>query len=415
MRFSLIVVLLGLSLLGFTQNKSVLFIGNSYTYYNKLPEMLVDMSAQTGDTLYTESQTPGGTNIQQHASNPVVYEKIRSRAWDLVIIQCQSQEPSFPQGQVENDVFPYVRQICDSIRANHPCAVPLFYMTWGRKNGDQGNCKFFEPLCTYEGMDSMLRLRYLDMGLREKGQVAPVGMVWNTLRSEYPNLELYRADGSHPSFTGSFAAAATFYSMIWDKDPTENGFMGSLSASDANILKTVVKSEVYEVRSKFDFRINPIAEFTYTSKNDSISFLAKDAANEYVWDFGDGRRDTGRVQLHWYPQPGEYTVTLIAKSCERSDTVRMKLTVSQTGNVGNANNWKMKVYPNPTNGWVALEGISVKDSSYLRVLDSRGGWVDGVSIIQPTLLDISRLSAGVYLFIILNENKEKTSFQLTIN
>jgi PKD repeat protein len=291
----------------------------------------------------------------------------------------------------------------------------MFYMTWGRKKGDQGNCQFFDPLCTYEGMDSMLRLRYLDMGDREKGVVAPVGWVWNNLRSDHPGLELYRADESHPSYTGSFAAAATFYTMIWDKDPVSNSYNGSLSESDAQKIKSIVKEEVHQHRDQYDFRIAPVADFTYSPKNDSIAFLAKDVASEFYWDFGDGRTATGRLQYHWYQAPGDYTVTLIAQTCDRADTVRMKLTVTKTGNVGNTNNWNLKVYPNPSNGWVALEGISVKDSSHLRVLDSQGQWVEGVGIIQPTLLDISGLSPGVYLFIILNENREKVSFQLTIN
>jgi hypothetical protein len=91
----LCVLVLGSTLIK-AQPSSVLFIGNSYTYYNTMPETLKDIALSAGDTLYVESITKGGARFSTHANNPEVYQKLRSRNWDYVIIQGQSQEPSFP-------------------------------------------------------------------------------------------------------------------------------------------------------------------------------------------------------------------------------------------------------------------------------------------------------------------------------
>jgi len=92
-------------------------------------------------------------------------------------------------------------------------------MTWGRKNGDQQNCQFFPPLCTYEGMDSLLHERYVMMAQDNQACVAPVGHVWHYLRDHNSDIELYQSDESHPSLAGSYAAACTFYASIFRKSP----------------------------------------------------------------------------------------------------------------------------------------------------------------------------------------------------
>lgn len=58
------------------------------------------------------------------------------------------------------DVFPYAAQLCQLIRQHNPLAEPMFYMTWGRQNGDASNCVVWPAVFTYQGIDSLLQLRY---------------------------------------------------------------------------------------------------------------------------------------------------------------------------------------------------------------------------------------------------------------
>lgn len=152
-----------------------------------------------------------------HANSAAAMTAINADNWNHVVLQAQSQEPSFPIGQVQNEVFPYATILCDAIRANDACTRPVFYMTWGRENGDQQNCAGWPPVCTYEGMDSLLNLRYSMMGEDNEAYVSPVGAVWHYIRDNYPDIDLYAADGSHPSQAGSYAAACTFYAIIFEK------------------------------------------------------------------------------------------------------------------------------------------------------------------------------------------------------
>lgn len=70
--------------------KQVLFIGNSYTAANNLPQMVQQMAESTGDVLFYDAHTPGGARFMQHASNPTVLNKLEAEAWDYVVLQAQS-------------------------------------------------------------------------------------------------------------------------------------------------------------------------------------------------------------------------------------------------------------------------------------------------------------------------------------
>ena len=71
---------------------SVLFIGNSYTYYNDMPGLFQDLSSSLGKATYVDSKVNGGATMQVHANDPVSYQKMNSSNWDYVVLQGQSQE-----------------------------------------------------------------------------------------------------------------------------------------------------------------------------------------------------------------------------------------------------------------------------------------------------------------------------------
>ena len=229
---------------------NVLFLGNSYTATNNLPNIVANIANSMGDYLYTESNTIGGATLQIHSTNTNSNNLIMMGDWDYVVLQEQSQYPSFPLWQVEQDVFPYASQLNQLIEEYNECGQTVFFMTWGRENGDSNNCPNWPPVCTYEGMDDLLQERYLMMANSNEASVSPVGAVWRYIRDSGYDINLYSADGSHPSAIGSYVAGICFYTTLFQKDPTEIPWNGneewSISASDAELIKEAVKLVVYD-------------------------------------------------------------------------------------------------------------------------------------------------------------------------
>lgn len=222
--------------------KTALFIGNSYTYYNDMPILVERLAQSVGDTLVHSESYPGSYRLSQHYELAATQNLIQATNYDYVVLQEQSQRPAKDSALF----FEYVHKF-DSIRQLFsPCGETMLYMTWGRKYGDSNNCADYPDLCTYEGMDSVLSVRYLEAQEKINGLIAPVGKVRNYIVNHYPDMELYISDESHPTAEGSYVSAVTFYTVMFKKDPTLTTYNFSLSDENASIIKQVVKDMVYD-------------------------------------------------------------------------------------------------------------------------------------------------------------------------
>ena len=360
---------------------NVLFVGNSYIYTNNLPQMTANVASSAGYRMTWQSNAPGGCTFMQHCANQSM-TMIRNGGWDFVVLQEQSQYPSFPQWQVEAEVFPYAARLVDSVYAATPCAEPMFYMTWGRRDGDAGNAGEFPVLGTYEGMDSMLYERYMQMAVDNDASVCPVGRVWRYLRTNHPSIELYQSDGSHPSVAGTYAAACSFAVMFFDLDPLTVIYCPtSLSQQDAETIRQAVYTVVYSQLARWR-RPAPQASVVLQGISGHEASLAAHVANAdaLVWHFGDGDSvaTLDSTVSHTYADTGSYTVTLVATRHCMADTVQLVVHIPDTSPVGitaPAPSVAAVVYPNPTadSFTIVINGCMVRPSDGEVTLTSSDG------------------------------------------
>jgi hypothetical protein len=197
------------------QNKSkkvtTLFLGNSYTYVNNLPQLISSIALAHGDTLIFDGNLIGGYTFNNHFTDATSLLKINAKLWDYVVLQGQSQEPSFPPSQVSAQTTPYAIKLDSAVKNNYSCTNTVFYETWGRKNGDAANCGFYPPLCTYTGMQNRLRTSYKKFADTTNSIMAPAGEAFKKSIALNPTLELYDPDQSHPSLSGSYLVACCLY------------------------------------------------------------------------------------------------------------------------------------------------------------------------------------------------------------
>jgi hypothetical protein len=344
-----------------TLTKKVLFLGNSYTASNNLPQMVAELAGSTGDLLSYDANTPGGHRMMGHASNPTSLQKIRANNWDYVVLQAQSQEPSWATQQVEAEVLPYAAQLSDSIRANNLCSEPMFFMTWGRESGDAMNCPIIPWVCTYEGMDSALYANYMRMAMENDATVSPVGAVWRKLRQE-TSIQLYSSDGSHPSYAGSYAAACTFYARIFGKDPRLANWEGQLDPMVADTIRKAAYEVVFDTIT-WEFTLNrAVADFTYTVNDFDLSVDASSSVSDsLLWSISDGTTYSDSVISHVFPDTGSYTVQLVAWKCGKADTLTQSIRVESTGGSTGISSYALRsvqVYPNPVSDRIRLSGIT---------------------------------------------------------
>jgi hypothetical protein len=388
----------------------VLFLGNSYTAVNDLPGMVSSVALSAGDTLIYDSNSPGGYTLQGHSTDAGSLNKIAAGGWDFVVLQEQSQLPSFPIGQVQTEVFPYARKLDSLILLSNPCAETVFYMTWGRKNGDASNCASWPPVCTYEGMDSLLRMRYMMMADDNDAIVSPAGAVWRYIRTKYPQIGLYDMDESHPSVEGTYATACSFYTVMFGKDPQQITFSGTLATNDADLIRTAVKAVVYDsLPFWFVGTYEPKAHFSFSQLQDTVSFSNQSLHTSwYLWDFGDGTGDTAANPVHIYTQNGLYTVVLKTGHCGQEDTATSQIQVVSIGLIPHIQP-VLKLFPNPASDMITMqwpEGVAGKASSLL-IYAPNGQMIRRENIPEGVLqysFFVSSLPAGLWMVSVVGDH-----------
>ncbi len=338
------------------ETKNVLFVGNSYTYYNDLPGMVEQVAASAGKSITTTMIAPGAQSFSGHYWENDGLAYIMRGGWDVVILQEQSGIPAMPDYNMELYCYMYARYLVDTTYDFNPCAEPMFFMTWGYRDGD-GFLALDNPVAgTYEGMDSIIAARYMIMKEMCDASVSPVGRVWRYLYAANPNMGLHGGDGSHPSYAGSYAAACSFYTMLFEDSPLNIAYNGSLPAATAQTIREAAKVVVYDSITKWQ-RHAPVAEIEareVVGMPLTVAFSNRSEADSVcVWTFGDGDGSTEVAPMHTFPEAGTYTVTLKAtRHCMEEAVGTAQIVVGNDGvSIVEAQpQQRLAVYPNPVQG-----------------------------------------------------------------
>lgn len=124
--------------LPFDEKINVLFIGNSYTYYNDMPVIFRSLAISAGyKKAGSVSVTKGAYTLAQFASasDPMgqqVETMLKGTTkFDYIVIQEQSERPASDPALF----YDGVRAMAAKIKQYQPDAKVVLYATWGRKAG----------------------------------------------------------------------------------------------------------------------------------------------------------------------------------------------------------------------------------------------------------------------------------------
>ncbi len=359
-----------------------------------MPAIVDSLANHDGNDLIKDQNTPGGHRLNLHSTNAVSLSKIASDNWDYVVLQDQSQFPSFPYNQVIVDVYPHAKILCDSIRSANACAIPLFFNTWGRRDGDPQ----WDSIDTFTEMNQRLHAAYSHMANVNSGKLSPVGIafqhIYNEVNPTVAFVDLYNADGSHPSIQGSYLAACIFYNMIFETSPVGNTYVpNNLMQNEATYLQNVAHHVVNDVDSSNIDYTQPIADFTF-SQNGSVTNFNNTSQHgfTYHWDFGDNLTSDEENPMHNYNQNGTYTVTLTAEYCGRQDQVSYDILIDHLG-VSTPEALPFHIYPNPSSGPVIINVDYI--AGQVEIYNMRGQIVH--SFIPVVGTNSINLNQGIYV------------------
>ena len=190
----------------------ILFIGNSYTFANQMPETFATLAELGGHEVMITSLAKGGYSLAKHAEDSATRSALESQSWDYVILQEQSDFP-VSQSDRERNMYPSIRQFKEWAAAKG--AETILFMPWAYRDGFP-----MSGLADYQEMQAEVANAYLEIADELDLRVAPVGLAWQDVLQHEPQLDMWQIDGSHPSPLGSYLAASVFYALIFDESPS---------------------------------------------------------------------------------------------------------------------------------------------------------------------------------------------------
>ncbi|CAN5794882.1 hypothetical protein BH11VER1_BH11VER1_38410 [soil metagenome] len=202
--------------------KRVLFIGNSYTMFNKLPTIFQEIVTGTGAATEVQQAAVGGMTLLTHLTRPETLNLVDAGRWDVVVLQGDSSGAAHPDISDNADFIKGAVGLYDRIKTKSPKAVIVLLETWAyhadRWKGTNLDKKDVGNNPTE--MQANIRKGYQHAATQRKGfLVAPAGDAWElNYRSPVP-VRLHREDNTHPLYHGSYLAALVIYATVYQ--PTD--------------------------------------------------------------------------------------------------------------------------------------------------------------------------------------------------
>lgn len=191
----------------------VLLIGNSYTRFNMMPRLLARMAESAGRPLRVDAEAHGGYTLRMHWRSRQPRHRILSRRYDHVVLQGHSLRPVDRPAELER----YVNRFASLTR--RAGASLVLYETWPR----HPRAPLYRRREELRGPEQMARTvseAYRRLAALHHAALAPVGRAFQGALQSHPELELYRSDGAHPTWAGSYLAAAVLFGTLTGAEPT---------------------------------------------------------------------------------------------------------------------------------------------------------------------------------------------------
>ncbi|MRS04827.1 hypothetical protein EG832_16670 [bacterium] len=212
----------------------VLFIGNSYTYTNSLPDEFEKLMRSGGHEILVEQAAMGGWSLSNHVMSSATLGKIAERDWDYVILQEQNVV-NYP----ETGMYPAMRTLDQLVR--DAGAKTILFLNWGRKDGLPAS-----GFPDYESVQAQIYANSVEIANELDAIVAPVGVAWQTALARDAGIELWGEDGSHPSRSGTYLAACVFYAVMTLESPEGLEHPADISGEMALFLQKIAAETVLD-------------------------------------------------------------------------------------------------------------------------------------------------------------------------
>ena len=200
----------------------VYFVGNSLTFRNDLPGMVVELGRTLAPPMPIEAGITArdGMSLERHWQDGEVLRRLREKKdWDVLVLQEQSSRLLAAPARTER----YLRLFTEAARAKGTEVILL--QTWVRANMPEAH--------------ERQRESYRKVAKAMNVKLAPIGDAWSRARTELPGVALHDPDGLHANREGTYLTAAVLVGMLAGRSPETAGPLASGDPAAAEALRAL--------------------------------------------------------------------------------------------------------------------------------------------------------------------------------
>jgi hypothetical protein len=174
----------------------ILFVGNSLTYTNDLPAMVIRIAAKKGIKVETKVLAYANYSLEDHWNDGRMQYLLSSSHFDYLVVQ---QGPSSQEdGRVMlQDYGKRLKLLCNQ----HQTKL-AFFMVW-------------PSIQNFQTFDGVIK-NYADAAATTQSILCPVGEVWKKYILSSNDYSYYDSDQFHPSVKGSEVAATIIVETLFN-------------------------------------------------------------------------------------------------------------------------------------------------------------------------------------------------------
>jgi hypothetical protein len=246
----------------------VLFVGNSLTYYNEMPQLLQQMLNEGEEKIKVEQSTFPGIFLQNHLTYMKRNGEVNGREselgsiflsknvlnqskWEYVILQQGSVGYLIPE-YVEKSLEPTIKEIVEIF--DKKGTKSILFQTWAISNYlPQTYCypkktkdynapfdEFCSPKIESEAQEiSLIATSSREIAKSNKMILSKNGELFYLFKLNHPDIILIDEE-AHPTKAGAFLNACIFYELFTNKKAKEIEFLGNLDINTAVKIKNFV-------------------------------------------------------------------------------------------------------------------------------------------------------------------------------
>ena len=234
---------------GYEQTRTILYVGNSFYYYNdsmhtKVLGLTNAADPQNRSQYRSTSITISGSGFNWHdmdsyfrpgavasysfvGDNEIRFNKFE-KPFDVVLMNDCSQCPVHPQ--LKAMFHEYAEKHSRTVRKHG--AKPILFMTWAYADKPE--------------MTQQLAEEYTIAGNKNDALVIPAGLAFAKAISKKSDIALYAPDKRHPSMRGTYLSACTIYAALYNKSPVGLSYTAGIDAATAKFLQETAWETVQE-------------------------------------------------------------------------------------------------------------------------------------------------------------------------